>query len=190
MSSKKTNFENDLLLNLTRRAVGTSAMRNQGAKGLIESIQSFLAAIPLTKLSALRTELDFVKWLEQQTVDLKDEYNEKYGLEWGTARKALNLWLRDIVYNHHLRAKYHLQKLEPWLEVPLDSHTGKFIRERTGPKPERWTTVKGLQPDVSRTYQNSAKEIVTRKEYSYLKHRVHLDLIAWRKSGKTPTPNT
>jgi hypothetical protein len=39
---------------------------------------------------------------------------------WGTARKALNIFLRDALYNHYLCNEYGFNRLEQWLEVPLD----------------------------------------------------------------------
>jgi hypothetical protein len=40
---------------------------------------------------------------------------------WGAARKALNLVLRDILYNQYLQREYGFNRIGKWLELPLDS---------------------------------------------------------------------
>ena len=73
---------------------------------------------------------------------------------WGAARKALNIFLRDVLYNHYLRSHHGLDRLEDWLEVPLDRDVAVALRaESEGGELPRWKTIKRLTPDVSGRYQ-------------------------------------
>ena len=95
-------------------AVGVSALRRQGV-GTIGRIQKYLGSLDLTDMRSLKNEDDFSSWLDLKTEDLVQNQNVK----WSAARKALNLFLRDCLYNKYLCAEYRLDHLEPWLEMPL-----------------------------------------------------------------------
>ncbi len=178
-------FENALKDNLAKRSVGASALRNQGRKGMIKAVHRFLGGIRPRELLALRSERAFKRWLDDRTEELAREVGKSHGLQWGSARKALNLWLRDLVYNHQFREAYGLGRLEPWLEVPLDSHTAKFIHRRSiQPLPD-WTAIKEVTPDFSTAYQLAARALVSSRELAYLAHPVHLDLVAWQMSSNS-----
>ena len=51
---------------------------------------------------------------------------------WGTARKALNIFLRDALYTTYLSKRYGLPRAEASLEIPLDSITAVRLREVYG----------------------------------------------------------
>lgn len=173
-------LEEVLKENLAKRSVGTSALRKQVRKGGIKAVHEFLGGLRPRELRALRTPAAYLRWLDDRTVEMERQVGKSHGLMWGSARKALNLWIRDIVYNHHFRSTYGLDRLEPWLEVPLDSHTAAFIRrESVAPLP-RWTTIMAVTPAFSKLYQDAARGIVESPRFAYLKHPVHLDLAAWR----------
>lgn len=173
-------FETALKVNLTKRSVGTSALRNQVRKGGIGAVHAFLGGLRPRELRALRSRKAFLRWLDARTSELELKVGASHGLQWGSARKALNLWLRDIVYNHHFRSAYGLDRLEPWLEVPLDSHTAAFIRRESEADLPNWTTIVAVTPDFSRCYQEAASEIVRTPRFAHFGHPVHLDLAAWR----------
>lgn len=175
-----TAFETALKENLTKRAVGTSALRNQVRTGGIRAVHDFLCGLQPRELRALRSRKAFLGWLDARTNEMERKVGASHGLQWGSARKALNLWLRDMVYNHHFRSAYGLDRLEPWLEVPLDSHTATFIRRESGVALPRWTTIVAVTPDFSRRYQDAAGAIVLTRRFAHLGHPVHLDLAAWR----------
>lgn len=76
-------------------AVGPSALRGQGT-GVLYSVQKRLKNIDLSSLPTENQE-EFKKWLDQQT----DAILRKLPVDnkpWGAARKALNLFLRDVLY--------------------------------------------------------------------------------------------
>lgn len=186
-----TDLEECLKRNLTERAVGASAMRGQARKGGIAKVREALLETSVEVLGRVKNQTRFRVWLDQET-DRISRNASRHGVRWGTARKALNLWLRDIAYNHYFRSGYGLERVEPWLEVPLDSYTAKFIRaeiERQGlillsPLPP-WTTVKAVTPAFSEAYQDAAGLLVGTRAYGYLRDPVHIDLVAWRNSRES-----
>lgn len=96
---------------------------------------------------------------------------------WGAARKFLNIFLRDIIYNRFLCETYELRHIEPWLEVPLDSHVANGLRsEPGGSMLPRWRTVIGLDNKTNQKFQEFAFEVAKSKSL----YRVHLDLIYFR----------
>ncbi len=97
---------------------------------------------------------------------------------WGVARKCLNLFFRDAIYNFYLRKEYKLAKFEKFLEIPLDSYVGHALHRQA--RDERrdvppWRTVKGLTPEASAKFQAFASEIARRKRTK----RLHLDVAYW-----------
>ena len=46
---------------------------------------------------------------------------------WGLARKVLNIFLRDAVYNVYLRTAFRLDRCEPLCELPMDRIVAKHL---------------------------------------------------------------
>jgi hypothetical protein len=154
-------------------AIGPSALRGQG-KGILKASQEFLARVSLARVpksSAAR----FRAWLDHLTESLLGHLPTK-GRPWGAARKAINLFLRDALYNQYLSRRFDLGKIESWLEIPLDSAVARGLKAEAGRGVlPQWPGLKNLKPDVSDKYQASA---------SYQAHifeieRVHLDMYLW-----------
>lgn len=96
---------------------------------------------------------------------------------WGAARKFLNLYMREISYNALLREKYHLERIEHLLEVPLDSNVADALqKEKEGVQLPRWPRVIHLTRQTSAQYQSVAEAVAARMRTC----RVHLDLLYWR----------
>ncbi len=101
------------------------------------------------------------------------------GKSWGAARKGLNLFFRDVIYNYYLRQKLdindnshvHLQNLE----VPLDKDVALGLKNNKS-NLDKWVSIKSLTKEISDKYQNAAKEIAVEKGVL----RIHLDLEYWR----------
>lgn len=168
---------NDFITTLQRKvaftAVGPSALRGQG-KGVLWTSQDFLAQISLTRVpksSAKRYQL----WLDRQTELLLNSLPIK-NRPWGAARKAINLFLRDALYNKYLSKQFKLQSIETWLEVPLDSAVAKGLKlhSNRGELP-RWPGLKNLKPNISEAFQVFASKQAILKGIA----RVHLDMYLW-----------
>jgi hypothetical protein len=160
-------------------AIGPSTLRNQGASRVVSSARESLKHLDL-RLFKVETLGAFIVSLDNETQNLQEAL--PHGARpWGTARKALNIFLRDALYNVYLSREYALQRLEPWLEVPLDGQVAKALsRQPGGGKLQRWKGIKDLDPAMSKTYQDFAVTVSERYGVS----RVHLDLMYWRREVK------
>ncbi len=167
----------DFITTLQRKvafsAVGPSALRGQG-KGVLRASQDFLARISLARVPKSSTKR-FQLWLNRQTELLLGSFPIK-NRPWGAARKAINLFLRDALYNKYLSRQFKLQSIETWLEVPLDSAVVKGLKlhSNRGELP-RWPGLKNLKPKVSEDFQVFASKQAHLKGIA----RVHLDMYLW-----------
>jgi len=89
------------LINLIQRrvvnlAIGPSVLRNQGAPGVIEKARKYLANLDLRRFSNLSAEA-FSQTLEICTDELMSDFPDS-ARHWGTARKALNVFLEDGLF--------------------------------------------------------------------------------------------
>ena len=91
------------------------------------------------------------------------------------SRKALNLFMRDAFYDRYIAAAYALDRLEPWLEVPLDGLVGRRLHRASASTVPHWPGLKHLQPQESAAYQAEARRIAERMCIA----RVHLDVYLW-----------
>jgi hypothetical protein len=128
-----------------------------------------------------RTAEDFDKILDKHTttlsrkiklLDPKSEY-------WGSARKAINLFLAGVVYHSFLRKEYRLNQTEKFLEVPLDSQVANKLISIAGENNDlpRWNTIKRLTPEDSKQYQDFAGRYAKKIGCT----RIQLDILFWRK---------
>jgi hypothetical protein len=160
-------------------AIGPSALRNQGDKHVVSKARSFLKSLEISKF-APSSESRFLQQLDLKTKSLMKRL-PKRARHFGAARKALNLFLRDVLYNTYLRRYYHFEKATEFLEVPLDSYVVKGIRGDNGNVPPgKWKNIKSLDPIVSECYQSVTKRIANKKGIA----RLHLDNQYWRASRK------
>lgn len=154
-------------------AVGPSALRGQG-KGVLQATQNALKTINLLNISR-DNETDFNLWLDEQT-NIVLAALPVVNKPWGAARKAVNLFLRDLLYNRYLCKKFRIQEIEQWLEIPLDSAVTKGLKRKAGRgKLPSWPGLKNMNKDVSVKFQEYAN--ILAKETGM--NRVHLDIYLW-----------
>ena len=80
------------------------------------------------------------------------------------------------MYNRYLSKHFHFQKVESWLEVPLDSAVAKGLKRKAGRGGlPQWPGLKHLRPDVSDTFQEFASQVARQHDIA----RVHLDVYLW-----------
>jgi hypothetical protein len=159
--------------------IGASTLRNQGASGVNQAVRSFLGAIDLAKFVSDK-ESDFIEQLDYQT-NLLAEHLPVGAQHWGTARKAINLFLGEAYYHYFLRTNYGLDRIEQFLEVPLDSQVAHFLIDDArafGVQLPSWLGIKHLTPSASKEYQNYASSHARSLGQDWA--RIHLDVIAWR----------
>jgi hypothetical protein len=166
-------------------AVSPSSLRGQG-RGLVHCAQKFLAALPLDQIPR-STKDSFVAWLDRQTAALDRAFPPK-AKRWGAARKVINLFLRDALYNGYLNREFQLSAVESWLEVPLDGVMARGLKRiATRGKLPPWRGLKRVTRHESKRFQQFAEEEAYRKGMA----RVHLDIYLWldQKRASTGTPD-
>jgi hypothetical protein len=165
---KDQQFLRELQRYVAITTVGPSALRNQGTTGVIQAAQDHLSSL---NLHTVRTasETAFLRWLDQETEQLRRAL-PKGAQNWGAARKALNLFLRDVCYNRFLcRGNRIAALLKRWSQEMGDN--------RDLP---RWPGLIKLTPDTSRRFQNVARKLARSQGIS----RVHLDMRLWTTERK------
>jgi hypothetical protein len=158
-------------------AIGASTVRGAGRAGTARAARAFFAALKLSNF-AVSTQRRFRNRLDRETKALLRALPPK-ARHWGLARKILNIFLRDCLYNTILSNAYQLHAIEQWLEVPLDSHVGKRLHAESPTGIPRWTTIKGLTPELSDMYQFAARTIAAMRGIA----PIHLDVFYWRNHG-------
>jgi len=139
----------------------------------VKALREALAAVNLSAF-AVESEEKFCRALDARTDWLTKQLPQQ-AQSWGLARKCLNIFLRDCVYNHHLREHFEIAQCEAFLEVPLDRVVVEQLKARhKGPLP-RWWGVKYVGPFESAVYQLAASEIANSRSIA----RVHLDAYFW-----------
>jgi hypothetical protein len=167
------------------QAIGPSSLRNQGSPGVIRAAREFLSELPLSYFPT-GGEREFSLHLDEQTDRLLRRL-PKNAQNWGAARKALNLFLRDALYNQYLASEFNLHAIEPWLEIPLDRAVARGLRglwkKEGGEELPDWPGLKKLTPSISSRFQSFANNAVKNRGYA----RVHLDIYLWlEERKKTP----
>jgi len=151
--------------------------------GVQAAIRVYLGRIPLGRVP--KTQPRFRQWLDRKTEGaLCAMKGVARGRPWGLARKAVNLFLRDCLYNHYLRRKYGLARMETWLEIPLDSVVARELKKleklkkRTGRAAlPMWRGLKRLTPEENARFQDFASWYARKKVG--LSATVFLDNYLW-----------
>gem|GEM_PF-2289817 len=107
-------------------------MRNQGPKYMVRQARLFTSAINLTEMANFWNQKRYVSYLDDLTIKLMAFFPKGARRNFGAARKALNLFFRDILYNSRLVQHYELNTSIHYLsqlEIPLDNQTAKKIIE-------------------------------------------------------------
>lgn len=171
---KDKNFLQDIQRYIAITTIGPSTLRNQGSKGVIKAAQKYLAKIDLN-IFQTNIEVDFLKTLDRETEKLKTAFPME-SQHWGAARKALNIFLRDIFYNRFLSCKVKFN--EEWMEIPLDRLVATALKRigKRGQLPP-WPGLNQLNPETNHIFQVFAKDVASKEGIT----RAHLDVILWAK---------
>ncbi|MBW8003455.1 MAG: hypothetical protein FVQ80_15815 [Planctomycetes bacterium] len=171
-------FVEVLLRRTIEACIGPSALRNQGSAKVLEKAREYLRTIDLRAFSDI-DEPTFKSLLDKHTLKLQHHLPTN-AQHWGAARKAMNLFLRDILYNRYLCSSYAFVQNEKWLEVPLDSYVARGIRANFDGDLPKWSGIKNLTPATSDKFQIAAKYIARNRKIV----PVHLDVYFWREIAK------
>lgn len=174
-------FIEALINRVAEVSVSASALRNQGAGGIIGICRDHFRHLDLLKFSDYLNSSDFKEYLDEETQILLNKFPSK-GHSWGAARKALNLFFRDVCYNHYLRAYLSLPSEDNFsvfqnLEIPLDKDVAVGLSSVRIDLP-KWNSIKSLSPEQNKVYQDAAVEEAEKQQTL----RVHLDMEYWRRN--------
>lgn len=168
----------DFLKTIQRKVAVTAlpgtALRGQGAAGVTQAARDFLAELSLREFAYCRAST-IGRTLDMATEALRRRL-PRGAQGWGTARRALDLFLRDALYNAYLREQYRLHRIERWLELPMDAAAAAFLRD-SDPAAELppWRGVRNLTPTQNAAYQGIATTVAQQMGLA----RVHLDAYLW-----------
>jgi len=156
-------------------AIAGSTLRNQGAEGVVRTARSFVAHLDLTQLKRMPLSA-YAGCLDTWTNELVHKFPAG-AKNWGTARKAINVFMIQAFSNRFLSDAHDLSRLADVLETPLDSQAAKALHKCDGNRrlPE-WRGLKALTPEASAAYQIYATELAAQEHLP----RALLDLILWR----------
>jgi hypothetical protein len=159
-------------------AVGASTGRNMVPKDRIRYVRAFLSQLRIEQFAHPKR---FHSALERATKRLTN-HKPKCVKGWGASRKFINIFLRNVTYNAYLRREYKLARIERLLEIPIDKFAADGLRDEPEGRllPNRFKGVIHIKPDQNAAYQKVASTVARRKRT----HRVHLDLVYWRREKK------
>jgi hypothetical protein len=78
---------------------------------MVKQAREYLKELDLTALQNLG-ESKFAYWLDERTEELRRRFPEGAKGNWGAARKAINLFLENVLYDRFLSKEYRLDALE------------------------------------------------------------------------------
>lgn len=157
-----------------RIAVGASAARGGGNRGVVPAAREYLRDINLSAFGTARAGA-FRVALNRHTDQLRRRLPRR-AQHWGLARKLLNIFLRDCLYTTYLNTAYHLDRGEDFYELPLDSITASRLRREAGGRTlPVWPGVRHVTPKTSKEFQKFAAALARGQEIA----RVHFDAVYW-----------
>lgn len=163
--------------------ISSSSFRSQGPKGLISDTRLELSKIDLGQFANSLKTGGYRKYLDQMTRQVLKAVNKGQKIKWGTIRKGLNLFYRDISLSIFFQKELNLKSdYFKQLEIPLDSYSGKAISQLIAQidsdfEKLRWSTIGNVTPEISEKYQLAA-EIIAKKLFPKLQV-VELDIVFW-----------
>jgi hypothetical protein len=146
----------ELIEEFYAKALAGTTLRNMGPSKTVACARKYLKTIDLAEIGKAG-KTGFSALLDDHTKKLASRLPGLPGEKWGVARKSLNLFFRDAVYNHYLRKHYGLAPVEAALEIPLDSNVSDRLHvEPEGKNLPSWGTVKRLKSEDSAKFQAAA----------------------------------
>lgn len=156
--------------------ITSSSMRGPGCGKAITAARAYLGDLDVRRFGA-RTRIGFMRELDGATDELFASMPRGVRA-WGLARKGLNIFLKECLYSSYLRSASRIDRAERFLELPLDSITGKALNRLEDALP-RWNSIRRLDVATSQQFQDAAEREARRRGLA----RVHLDVFWWGQRG-------
>ncbi|KHO45518.1 MAG: hypothetical protein QS98_C0010G0044 [archaeon GW2011_AR3] len=156
-------------------SISPSTLRGQ-PKGSVKIAIDFLQNMNLQELTNIKSEVEFISWLDSKTHSLMELLPSK---SWGMARKSLNIFLFQVVHDIFLSDKNNLRNLIPYLELTLDNPNAKKLMNKAKEEGIKlnWSNINNLQRENSDSIQIFARKLAKEQ---YTCDRCYLDLYFWR----------
>lgn len=184
----RNDFLKTLQINVANYSVNISVLRNQGPSGQVKTASTFCKSIDLGEFANALISNSYEPYLSTQTkkiIVFSDESACK--LAFGSARKVLNIFFRNICYNTFFKEALFenidlrdSNSIFNQLELPIDKDVAINLLERQGKSKREWKGVKHLEADGNASYQEWATAYA--KEINM--PRIHLDLIFWKPTSE------
>lgn len=171
MFTRITPPQDNLLKFMAKRAITSSPLRNQYPKGGLSKIRQYLSEISLKNdfLKTYNFKEEYSFFLNYHTINLINIFpNGQF--KWGSARKALNIYLRDLALQFIINGNPMDDSLK-YMEIPLDSYVAKGLKS-LNPSLPKFISIKNTKQEDYFVYQNYAYELANFNKTS----RIHLDL--------------
>jgi hypothetical protein len=147
---KNDHFRRDMQRYIAASTIGPSTLRNPRASGVSETAQKYVAVVDLSAFSA-QNEDDYLAALNAQTKLLQTAF-PLGARNWSAARKALNIFLRDICYNRFLCERHRLAASGEWMEIPLDKLVATALKRKASQgKLPPWPGLNQLTAEISKS---------------------------------------
>ena len=170
----KLKFESLFQKRIANTSVGASTVRGQ-KKGTAKTIREYLENINLGEFKKINNQTKYDIILDKHTNKLA---NAKHKVIFGFARKCLNIFLFEVSHNTILSKKWGLNRIIPFLELPIDNPNEKRLRKgRTCEANWNWSSINKLGAEDNEKIQEFARKYM-KKEYGL--DRVYFELYSWR----------
>ena len=174
-SMDKGDFLSNMQTYVANIAISGSTLRNQGAQGVVAAARKFLGDLALRELVCTEPP-QYACLLTKWTTEMRSRLpvNARH---WGTARKAINVFMVQTFLNKYLCREFELHRFGDVLETPLDSKAASELRKKV-PEPNlpNWNSIKALTEEDSTLYQQAATTLAQRWHIP----RACLDTVLWR----------
>jgi hypothetical protein len=112
------------------RSATSSSVIRVFAKGTKPGLLQKLVELPVEEITNLRSRKAFEKWYVRQlyklgrTLEKRNRDNSRVnpGMMWGHGAKVLSIYLRSLVLHSRFFSDRVVNRVKPWLFVPVDSY--------------------------------------------------------------------
>ena len=161
---------------LVQASMGASALRGS-TTGTLDAARDFLDTINLVEFcEKAKTSFDKAHADLVSSLSTHLEGNSLSN-EFGRCAKAVNLFLRAMAENHHIRQAYDLEGLEQQLHLPIDSHAYAGLKQYlTSENAFPWKGIINLKNIEYENLQSLVRIEATRRNIP----PIELDNFFWR----------
>lgn len=153
-----TQLERNIKEYIIRKTFGNNALRISKRVALLDYCTKFFMMYDL-ELLIVKDSSQFTIRLDEMTNELLSLFPIQAKKYWGTSRKAVNLFLRDIFLNHHLNKWYQMDNIAEYLETPIEAKITKLLKNNNQNFRINIPPIYSITPIINDQYQKEALKI-------------------------------